>query len=330
MIEPVVSVVIRAFNCERYIGPAIESILAQTFQDFEIIIVDDTSMDGTAAILQAYAQRDERIRVFRNETNQGPVKTMNIGLQHARSEFVAVNDADDLSLPHRLETQVNFLRANPHIALVGGGAYVIDEEDEEVKVINWGYKGPKEARQGLQKGHFFVHSSVMFRRKCIEAIGFYDEFFLCSHDYDMLIRMAETFNIVYYKEPLIKRRWLNSSITYSKRRAQATFGKLARARGKAKEDGASLDLQQEFNRLMAGGPIASDRYRNQPISVYYFNVGRLLLEKGKPEEARKRFSRALKHRDDTNACLRALGGYILSFFPNGITSKLVQVLRKAI
>ena len=120
MTMPVVSVVFRAFNCERYIGQAIESVLAQTFQDFEIVVVDDASTDGTEAILQAYAQRDERIRVVRNETNQGPVRTMNIGLQHAQGEFVAVHDGDDVSLPHRLETQVNFLRANPQIALIGG------------------------------------------------------------------------------------------------------------------------------------------------------------------------------------------------------------------
>ena len=329
MTEPTVSVVIRVFNCERYIGQAIESVLTQTFQDFEMVIVDDASTDGTETILQTFAQRDERIRISKNETNQGPVRTMNIGLRHARGEFVAVQDADDVSLPHRLETQVNFLRANSQIALVGGGAYYIDEESEEIKVVNWGHKGPKEAKQGLQEGYFFIHSSVMFRQKCIEAIGFYDEFFLYAHDYDMLIRMANTFDIVYYKEPLVKFRFLNSGITRGKRQAQSAFGKLARARGKAEQDGVSLNLQQEFNRLMAREAIMG---HSRPISdaAYYCKIGRLLLEQGKPKKARKRFSRALKHREDANACLRALGGYILSFLPGAITSKLVQVLQRAI
>jgi glycosyltransferase involved in cell wall biosynthesis len=332
MTEPLVSVIVRVFNCERYIGQAIEGILAQTFQDFEVIIVDDASTDGTEAILQAYAQRDERIRVFRNETNQGPVKTMNIGLRHARGEFVAVHDADDLSLPHRLETQVDFLRANPQRALVGGGAHFIDEEGEEVKVINWGRKGPKEARHHLEKGYSFIHTSVMFRRECIEAIGFYDEFFSYAHDYDMLVRMADTFDIVYYEEPLIQWRWLNSGITGRKKRVQAAFAELARVRSKAKKEGVSLDLQQEYNRLMATEDITSGRYRNQPISdaAYYYDIGLLLLGKGKPHKARERFSRALKHRDDTNACLRALVWYILSFFPNVMHSELVQAVRKAI
>lgn len=333
MSEPVVSVVMRAFNCERYVGQAIESVLVQTFQDFEIVIVDDTSTDGTEAILQTYTQRDERIRVFRNETNQGPVRTMNIGLRHARGEFVAVHDADDLSLPHRLETQVKFLRANPHIALVGGGAYVIDEEGEEVKVINWGHKEPEVIRQHLEEGyHTFIHTSVMFRRECIEAIGFYDEFFSASHDYDMLIRMAGAFDIVYYEEPLVKWRWLNSGISGSKRRAQAVFGQLARTRSKAKKEGLSLDLQQEYNRLMAGEAIMIGRYRNRPLSdaAYYYSVGLLLLGKGKSQKARKRLSQTWKRGGAISICLRALVWYVLSFFPNVINSKLVQAVRKAI
>lgn len=332
MTKPLVSVVIRAFNCEEYIGRAIESVLAQTLQDFEIVIVDDASTDGTEAILQAYTQQDERIRVFRNETGQGPVKTMNIVLRHARSEFVAVHDGDDISLPHRLETQVGFLRANPQIALVGGGAYVIDEEGEEIKVINWGPKGPKEVRLHLEKGYSLIHSSVMFRRAHIEAIGFYDEFFTYAHDYDMLVRMAETFDVVYYKEPLVKWRWLNNGITGSKKRAQAAFVELSKARSKAKKEGTSLDLRREYNRLMTRGAITSGRQRNQPLSdaAYYYNIGLLLLGKGKPKKARKRLSQALRHRGDAKIRLRALALYTLSFFPNFIDTRLAQVLRKAI
>jgi glycosyltransferase involved in cell wall biosynthesis len=329
MTDPAVSVVMRAFNCGRYIGQAIEGILAQTFRDFEVVIVDDASTDGTEAILQAYAQRDERIKVFRNETNQGPVRTMNIGLRHARGELVAVHDADDVSLPHRLETQVNFLRANPQVALIGGGAYFIDEEGEEVKVLNWGRKGPEEVRQFLEKGHSLMHTSVMFRRECIEAIGFYDEFFSYSHDYDMLIRMADAFDIVYYEEPLVKWRWLNSGITGSKTRAQAAFAELARVRSKAQKEGLSLDLRKEYNRLMAKRGISDINWnRRLSDSSYYYILGLLLFELGKPQKARKRFLRALKCRDSINAFLRALVFYVLSFVPNSINFKPVRALRK--
>ncbi len=255
---------------------------------------------------------------------------MNTGLRHARGEFVAVHDADDISLPHRLETQVNFLRANPQVALIGGGAYFIDEEGEEVKVLNLGRKGPKEARQLLEKGHSLMHTSVMFRRECIEAIGLYDEFFSYSHDYDMLIRMADTFDIVYYEEPLVKWRWLNSGITGSKKRAQAAFAELARVRSKAKKDGVSLDLQQEYDRLVAREAITNGGYCNRPISDadYYYSVGMLLLEKGKAQKARRRFWQALERRDSINAFLRSLVFYVLSFVPNSINFQPVRALRK--
>jgi glycosyltransferase involved in cell wall biosynthesis len=318
----------RAFNCERYIGQAIESILAQTFQDFEIVVVDDASTDGAEAILHAYAQQDERIRVFRNETNQGSVRTMNVGLRHARGEFVAFHDGDDVSLPHRLETQVNFLAANPKIALVGGGAYWIDEEGEELKLVTRERKGPEEVKQALERGNIFRQTSVMCRRKCLEAIGLYDEFFLYANDYDMLFRMADQFDIVYYEEPLVKWRWLNSSISGAKKRTQAVFSELARIRSKAQEEGVSLDLQGEYQRLMA----REDITRRRPISdaYYYYCIGMFLLEKGKPQKARKRFLRALKPRGDINAFLRALVFYVLSFFPNSIHAKPARALRKAL
>lgn len=266
MTAPLVSVIIRAFNCEKYISEAIASVLAQTFQDFEIIIVDDASTDGTRAILQTYVQQDERIKVFRNETNQGPVRTMNIGLQHARGEFVAVNDADDVSLPHCLEIQVNSLKAKPHIALVGGLAYFIDEDGEEIKSPGrgrWERRGPEEVRKYLAKGYSFAHSSVMFRRECIEAIGLYDEIFLYSEDYDMLLRMADTFDVVFYEEPLVKWRWLNRGITGRNKWLLDVFAELARIRSKAEKEGASLDLQQEYNRLMTES-ITSGKYCSQP------------------------------------------------------------------
>jgi glycosyltransferase involved in cell wall biosynthesis len=327
MTEPVVSVVMRAFNCERYIGPAIESILAQTFQDFEIVVVDDASTDGTEAVLRTCARQDERIRVFRNKTNQGSVRAINVGLRHARGEFVAIHDGDDVSLPHRLETQVNFLRANPHIALVGGGEYVIDEEGEVIRVVTRERRGPEEARQDLEKGPTFTQTSVMCRRKCIEAIGLYDEFFLYANDYDMLLRMANTFDIVYYEEPLVKWRWLNSSISGTKKRAQAAFSELARMRNKAQKEGASLDLQREYHRLMSREDIARRRLISD--AYYYYCIGMFLLDRGKPQKARKRFLRALKCGGDINAFLRALVFYVLSFFPNSIHTKPVRALRKA-
>lgn len=332
---PVVSVVTRVFNCQRYIAQAIESILDQTFQDFEMVIVDDASTDGTAAILRSYAQRDSRIRVFRNETNQGPVKTMNIGLKQARGEFVAVQDADDLSLPHRLETQVNLLRADPQLAMVGGKGSVVDEEGEELRVSTHEFKDSGEVKQYLREKHLFIHSSVMFRRRSLEAIGGYDEFFLYSHDYDVYLRLAEKYDILYYEEePLVKWRWLNSGISGRKKAYQDVYAELARARSKAKRDGTPFDLHQEYDRLMAqkGLEASGGSEDNRPASdmSYYYSVGIFLLEKGKPRKARERFRQALGSSDSLDIFMRTLVFYILSFLPGSINSKPVRALRKAL
>lgn len=331
---PVVSVVTRAFNCQRYIAQAIKSILGQTFQDFEMVIVDDASTDGTAAILQSYAQRDDRIRVFRNETNQGPVKTMNIGLKQARGEFVAVQDADDLSLPHRLETEVSLLRAHPQIAMVGSRGIVVDEEGEELRVSTHEFKDSEEVKQYLREKHLFTHSSVMFRRKSLEAIGWYDEFFLYSHDYDVYLRLAEKFDILYYEEPLVRWRWLNTGISGRKKAYQAVYGELARARSKAKRDGIPFDLCQEYDWLMAqkGLEDSGGSEDNRPASdmSYYYSVGIFLLERGKPHKARERFRQALGSSDNLDIFVRILIFYLLSFWPGSINSRPVRALRKAL
>ena len=329
---PVVSVVTRAFNCQKYIAQAIESILDQTFQDFEMVIVDDASTDGTAAILKSYAQQDDRIRVFRNETNQGPVKTMNIGLKQARGEFVAVQDDDDLSLPHRLETEVSLLRAHPQIAMVGSGGIFVDEEGEELMVSTHEFKNSEEVKQYLRERCTFTHSSVMFRKRALEAIGWYDEFFLYSHDYDVYLRLAEKYDILYYEEPLAKRRALNTGISGRKALAQAVYAELARDRSKAKREGRPFNLHQEYDRLMAQKEIeasgGSKSNRSASDVHYYYSVGILLLERGKPRKARERLLRALVPSDNLGILMRVVVFYLLSFLPGSIHSKPVQVLRK--
>jgi glycosyltransferase involved in cell wall biosynthesis len=323
---PAVTVVFRAYNCSKFIGQAIDSILAQTFQDFEIVIVDDGSTDGTDVILKAYAQQDQRIRLIRNEPNQGPVKTMNIGVRNARGEFVAVHDSDDISLPHRLETQVNFLKSHPEVALIGGGALFIDEEGELLRVGTDRRRVGEEVKLFLEKGQAFIHSSVMYRRTCIEAIGLYDEFFTSSHDYDMTLRMASIFRIVYYEEPLVKWRRLNSGITNKQQSFQAAFAELARIRNKAKEEGKSINLQQEYDLLLSK---KTNFKRSISDANYYYGIAIQLLEQGNHKVARRRFLQVLKHKGNINILLRAALFYILSFWPNGVNSKPVKALRKA-
>src|ERR1039457_4802694 len=123
--EPRVSVVMGAYNGERFIRTAIESILNQTFRDFELIVIDDCSTDSTPQILREF--NDDKLRVVRNERNLGIAETLNNGIAVARGEYVALQDHDDISLPARLECQVAFLDRNTQVGMVGSGCSVIDE-----------------------------------------------------------------------------------------------------------------------------------------------------------------------------------------------------------
>ena len=116
---PSVTVVMPVYNGEQYLAEAIESILNQTFTDFEFLIVDDGSQDSSAAIIRDYANRDERIRVIQHERNQGQASARNSGIAAAAGRFIAAMDSDDISLPQRLEKQVNFLQSHPDIGVVG-------------------------------------------------------------------------------------------------------------------------------------------------------------------------------------------------------------------
>jgi glycosyltransferase involved in cell wall biosynthesis len=122
---PKVSVVMSVYNGEKYLCEAIDSILNQTFENFEFLIVNDGSTDRTLEILQSY--RDPRIKVINNERNIGLTASLNKGLKIAKGEYVARMDADDVSFPHRLEQQKAFLDRNPRVAMVGSWAEVIDE-----------------------------------------------------------------------------------------------------------------------------------------------------------------------------------------------------------
>jgi hypothetical protein len=144
--SPVVSVVMPVHNGERFLAAAIDSILAQTFTDFELIAVDDGSVDGSAAILESYAARDARVRVARHASNQGAAAARNHGCRLARGRYIAVMDADDVSLPGRLARQVAVLDGDPSLAGVGSWVRQVDESGttgavhtypEEPELVAW-------------------------------------------------------------------------------------------------------------------------------------------------------------------------------------------------
>ena len=125
---PLVSVVMPVFNREKFLAEAIESILSQTVTDFELIIVDDGSTDGSAEIIRAYAERDSRIRFIQLSENTGNASARNAGIAVACGDYIAGMDSDDISLPERLQQQVEFLESHPEIDAVGVGTRIVNED----------------------------------------------------------------------------------------------------------------------------------------------------------------------------------------------------------
>lgn len=199
--SPLVSVIIPCYNAEKYVESAVRSIMNQTYKNLEIIITDDCSSDNTFAILEKLAAEDSRIKLYKNETNLKIVKTLNKMIQFANGKYIARMDADDISLPDRVENQVEFLEKNSDIAFCGTNAWHINENGKKN-----GLSCLPETNDEINKFKFyacpFYHPTVMVRSN-IYKNNLYDEDFLYAEDYELWIRFLEN-----YKGYNLKKRFL--------------------------------------------------------------------------------------------------------------------------
>ena len=201
---PQVSVVMAVRDGERWLSEAIDSVLAQTFEDLEFVVIDDGSVDSTPQLLAKYVARDPRIRIVRQEP-RGLVPALNRGLAEARASFTARLDADDVAASNRLELQVSYLKNHPDVALVGSWAEKIDARGHgngQARPAT----GHNELVRVLAKSNPFLHSSVMFRTSVVRDLGGYRPVFEEAEDYDLWLRISERAKIANIPEPLVRRR----------------------------------------------------------------------------------------------------------------------------
>jgi len=193
---PIVSVLMPAHNAERFLRAAIESVLAQTFRRFELVIVDDGSTDATLAITRELAASDPRIRVLPNERNLGIVESRNRAFReaHPASEYFAIFDADDLCMPDRLERQVAYLQAHPRCALLGGQTAIIDADGRELGLRRYPTED-RELRRVITRYNPFAQPTVLLRRSALDVVGVYDPRYPRVQDYDLWLRIAERFEV---------------------------------------------------------------------------------------------------------------------------------------
>jgi len=200
---PRISVLLPVHNGGDYIESALRSVMAQTFRDLEILVVDDASTDATPAILARLAAEDPRIRILRPETNLRLPRALNFGLEHARGEYVARMDADDLCEPDRFALQARFLDTHPEIVLVGCSERTIDPDGNKIK-DQVRAQSPEQTRWLLRIGMAFRHPAFLFRRR--EMTLRYDPACTLSEDYDILVRLTETSKVACLPDLLLRYR----------------------------------------------------------------------------------------------------------------------------
>jgi len=206
MSAPAVSVLMPALNAARYVAKAVESILAQTYTDFEFLIVDDGSIDDTPKILRRYAEYDRRIHII-SRPRTGVVRALNELIALARGDLIARMDADDIALPTRFERQVAYLKDHPECVLVGSRVFIIDPEGDELTILGRALSHEEIVDDLLaHRGQMVYHSAVMFRRHVVMDMGGYDDRMVEAEDLDLFLRLAEVGRIINLPDPLLKYR----------------------------------------------------------------------------------------------------------------------------
>lgn len=232
--EPKISVIMSVYNGEKYLREAIESILNQTIPDFEFIIVNDASTDSSPKIMQSYG--DARIKIINNEKNIGLTRSLNSAIAQAQGKFIARQDADDISLPNRLEEQLRYFEQHPEVALLGTSIDLIDDEGKITgkRVIS------ADPSKNFFRSSWFAHGSVMFKSKIVRELGGYNELFRYSQDYELWLRIAKHYPVRGLAQELYQLRLHGESIQFQKREEAALYHLLALRLNRSDMDEASL------------------------------------------------------------------------------------------
>jgi len=210
---PETSVIMSVYNTERFVIQAIESILGQTYRDFEFVIVNDGSTDKTGQILSEFQKRDARIVLLNNQKNIGVTKSLNIALKEARGKYVARMDPDDISRKDRLEIQISYMKSNPLTDILGSYVKSIDEDGSITG--EWIYPDdPVSIRWQLIFANALAHPSVVYKKDIVLSAGGYNEDLASGIDYDLWVRLSPKARICQVKEFLVMWRSHTGSITY--------------------------------------------------------------------------------------------------------------------
>lgn len=211
---PKITVLLPVYNCELYIQTAVESILNQTFTDFEFLIIDDASTDATVAIVKSYT--DSRIQLIQKPMNSGYTNSLNYGLQLAKGEYIARMDGDDISYPERFAQQIAYFEAHPDV-VVCGTTYKIVGNDKRITLPEHN----EDIKIGLLFGNCILHSSVMIRKKALDNFSIrYDTSKEPAEDYDLWVRLLSLGKLHNLQEVLLEYRLYGNQVSRKRAKEQ--------------------------------------------------------------------------------------------------------------
>lgn len=205
-----ISIIMPVYNAEKYIYEAIDSILNQTIEDFELIIVNDGSTDNSEEIIKSF--NDTRIKYYRNDINRGLIYSLNRAISISTGEYIARMDSDDISLPNRLEEQISYLEKNKDISIVGSWAEIFG------KGVRKKYYKPEILHDSIRANMFFrcelVHPSVVYRKTFVDSMKIlYDEDYKSCEDYQLWVRALKKYKCANIPKVLLKYRYVSNSVT---------------------------------------------------------------------------------------------------------------------
>ncbi len=234
--RPMVSVVMVVRNVDRFLAEAIDSILSQTLADFEFVILDFGSTDRSKEIAARYGARDSRIRLH-DIPPCGLAEARNAACFLAEGQYIAIQDADDISMPDRLLWEVEFMRKHPDLGLLGGAAEWVDAELRPLWTFNFPIED-REIRSALTRECPFCHTAVLMRRDAFVAVNGYRAAFTTSQDYDLWLRISERFRCANLKQVVVKYRIHPHQASVSRREHQTFSSVAARASAALRRNGS--------------------------------------------------------------------------------------------
>lgn len=300
--NPTVSVIIPTYNRAHLVGRAIQSVLNQTYQDFELIIVDDGSTDNTEEIIKEFQEQDKRIKYIKHDKNKGGSTTRNTGIKAARGEYIAFQDSDDEWLPEKLKKQMEvFKNTSSKVGIIYTGFWRIKDNEKTYIPQSWVKQKDGNIYFELLKGNFVTTQSIVTRKECFKKAGMFDEKLPRLQDWELVLRLSKYYNFKCIDEPLLVSYYTSDSIS---------------ANHKALIEALELILTKHYKNF--------NKYKGI-LSRHYFGLGRILYLDGNLINGRRYFIKAIK-KYPLN--IKYSLSYLVSFFGPRTFNKVTKIYHK--